>query len=538
MEKNEIISLWKQKVKEKYLKKELDNLNETQISERFVSNLEFGTAGLRGKIGVGSNFMNIYTVSLSTNAICEYILQQKIKNPLVVIGYDTRRYSKLFAKTTSEIFIKKGINVYLSKEVIPSPFVSYLVRKLSANMGIMITASHNPKEYNGYKVFDNRGCQISTETANEIAKIMSKLDVFDNAITEEKKGALRYIGNDLKEEFLKDLSKVQIHPKLSDIKIIYSPLNGTGIKFVPQILKKNNYQNIKMPLLQSFASSKFKTCPYPNPEEIDTYKESLKLAQKFNADIIILTDPDADRIGCMVLSNGKYEFINGNEIGLLMMQYVLVNKKFKNGFVVSTIVTSPMVEKLTKKHSVECYLTLTGFKNIANKVDEVLKTNKQFVFAFEESNGYMPTTFTRDKDGISASLLLAEMTSFYKSKNLTLFDVLQDLKSQPDYEFEERKYIVLDGTEGKNKINKAMEQLRKVQPKVLIGQNITAFVDFNLNQNPEEKSNIISLQIAQNSKIIVRPSGTEPKLKFYSFANSKDKAQKQIEELISYMKLS
>lgn len=539
MNSNEILSLWKQSIKSKKLQKELSMLDENQIVERFSSYLEFGTAGLRGKIGIGSSFLNEYTVKLATNAVAEYVLSTKPKNPTIIVGYDTRKYSKQFAKFTSKILLNKGINVYLAKRVIPSPFVSYLVKKMSASAGIMITASHNPKEYNGYKVFDNRGCQIDTKTASDISKRMKKLNIFDTYQNQStQNGTLRYIDNLLKNNFLKDLSSVQVLKKTSDVKIIYSPLNGTGAKFVPKILKMNGYKDIKIPISQGFASSNFKTCPYPNPEELQTYNESLKLTKNYNADIIILTDPDADRLGCMVKTENNYAFVNGNQIGLLMLQYLLENKQTKNGFVVSSIVSSPMVEKMAKKYFVDCYLTLTGFKNIAKKVDDVLKTNKKFIFAFEESNGYMPTTYTLDKDGISASLLLVEMVSFYKSKNKTLYDMLKLMENQTDYAFEARKYILLDGMVGKNKIEEATNKLRNEKPKTLNGEKITKVVDYLSGNVETEKSNIISIETEKNSKIIIRPSGTEPKLKFYSFASTQQKAEKQIDEMIQYLKLN
>lgn len=540
----EKLKIWMEsaKVSEK-IKKELKGLKDSmEIEDRFYKNLEFGTGGLRGVIGAGTNRMNIYTVSKATQGYAEY-LKNFFKNPSIAIAYDSRNMSKEFAKAAALTFAANNIKVFLFEDLRPTPELSFTVRELNCSGGIVITASHNPKQYNGYKVYGSDGSQITDETATEIIGYINKLHIFDDVKTiDEKealdKGLLNYIGEDVDKEYIRNVKSLVIRKdlvkeKASDLKIIYTPIHGSGNKPVRRVLHELGFINVKVVKEQENPDGNFPTAAYPNPEDKSVFKLALEMAKTENPDIIFGTDPDCDRIGVVVKDNSEeYKVLTGNQTGMLLADYILKSLKDEEklspkGAIIKTIVTTEGVKNIADFYGVELINTLTGFKYIGEKIGEFEKTkSNDFIFGLEESYGYLAGTFVRDKDAVIASTLIAEMALYYKEEGLTLYEALIELYEKFGYTQEKLISIELVGKEGQEKISKCIDSLRNNPIKQIWGGKVKTSFDYKLskeidNNTMEEKkinlpkSNVLKYILEDNSWFVIRPSGTEPKMKIY-----------------------
>lgn len=524
--------------------------DEVEIQDRFYKNLEFGTAGLRGKLGAGTNRMNKYTIMKTSQGLSDTIKKEgeDAKKRGVAISYDVRNYSKDFAEITARVLASNGIKVYLSDAIRPTPLLSYAVRKLNTISGVMITASHNPKEYNGYKVYWQEGSQILEDKAGEILSNIEKIEDYSEIKIEDfdklfEAGLIEYFSDEIDEKYFQDVLSLSINDKNvdKDIKIVYSPLNGTGNKYVREILKRRGFTNLAVVKEQEKPDSNFTTVKYPNPENPEAFDYSIKLAKEIGADILIATDPDADRVAVEVFHNNDYVFLDGNEIGALLTYYIISQLSEKNiladnPVIVKSIVTGDLAKKIGDKYGVEVVETLTGFKNIYAPANEYEKTKeKSFIFGYEESIGYSYGTFVRDKDAISSSMLIAEMAGFYKKMKKSLLDVLDDLYKEFGYHDKSLFSIVMEGIDGQEKIKRIMEDFRK-NPIEEIGDiklYNTKDYYYDYEKYKMKKSNVLIFYYDDGSWFALRPSGTEPKIKvyIYSLDDDKDKAYKKVKDI-------
>lgn len=531
------------------LKKELDNLGEEELFDRFHTNLEFGTAGLRGVMGAGINRVNEITIGLATQGFADY-LNEKFEKPTVAIAYDSRNNSAKFAKITALTFAANGIKAYLYETLEPTPILSYTIRKLNCSGGVVVTASHNKKQYNGYKVYNEFGGQITADVVKLIASI-DKLKEFSEIkkIDESKAladGLLEYLDESVLDTYYEKVTNLAIRKDLvkeraSEIKIAYTPLHGTGGAPVQKALKNLGFNNLVVVKEQEMPNGDFPTLSYPNPEDPKAFEMAIELAKKERADVIFGTDPDCDRLGLMARDkDGNYGVIYGNQIGVLFTDYVLnaykdENKMPSNGYVVKTIVTSDAIDAITKDHSVRVLSTLTGFKNIAEqmRVFSDLKGEK-YLFGFEESHGYLGGDFVRDKDGVTSCTLAAEMSLYYKTKGKTLFDALDDIYNKYGFFKEHTVAIEIDTLDGSKRIAACMEELRNLKLDSVSGKKFIDKYDFKdgiVYRDLElPKSNVLRFEFEDNYAFMARPSGTEPKLKIYLFvkSDSRDNAEKEI----------
>lgn len=526
------------------LKEELLKLkdDEEEIIDRFYKDLEFGTGGLRGKIGAGSNRMNIYTVARATQGYANYLKKQK-DFPSVVIAYDTRKNSELFAKTASMVLAANDINVFLFDQVAPTPLLSFAVRKLKTDGGIVITASHNPPEYNGYKVYTSDGTQAVPKYANEITAEIEKLNYFkdskiipfEEALKNEKISLLsEEIFNDYLDEiegYLRGLNA------LMDIKpiIVYTPLYGAALKLVTGILSRLGFE-VFLVEEQSKPDSNFSTLKVPNPEEKSAFELALKKAKEVKAGLVLATDPDGDRIGIYENYNGEYITFTGNQVGVMLTHFLLCKfreySSLKVGdYIVKTIVTTDMVKPIAEEFGVTVEETLTGFKYIGEKIEKYKNSGRRFIFGFEESYGYLANDHARDKDAIIAAALISIMASEMLSKRKTLSEYLKDLKEKYGYYEEKLISFEFEGFEGAQKINRIMNKMRK-NPPVKIGEyDLLETLDYLKGIEEFPKSDVVELRYSK-IKLIGRPSGTEPKIKFYILVDgsTEDEAQQLIKE--------
>lgn len=526
------------------IKNELRSIeNEKEKEDRFYKDLEFGTGGLRGVIGAGTNRMNIYTVSKATQGYAQY-LNNHFKNPSVAIAYDSRNMSREFAKATALTFAANNIKVYLFEGLRPTPMLSFAVRELKCQGGVVITASHNPKQYNGYKVYGEDGGQITDETAKEVIGYINNLDIFadvksmiaDEAIA---KGLLQYIGEDIDKVYIENvkslsLRKELIEEKAKDIKIIYTPIHGSGLMPIKRVLTELGFDNLNIVKEQEKPDGNFPTASYPNPEDKNVFNIALDMAKESNPDIIFGTDPDCDRIGVVVKDNiGEYKVLTGNQTGMLLAHYMLKslsdrNELPKNSAVIKTIVTTEGVRKIVESFGAELIDTLTGFKYIGEKIKEFEETNSNsFIFGLEESYGYLAGTFVRDKDAVIAAMLIVEMALYYKKEGLTLYEALVKLYEEYGFTQEELISIELQGKEGQEKISNCLDTLRKNKLTEVNGIKVVKSFDYNLSEEITyrdirviseinlPKSNVLKYILEDDSWFVVRPSGTEPKMKIY-----------------------
>lgn len=521
------------------------------IEDRFYRELEFGTGGLRGVLGAGTNRMNVYTVGKATQGYSSY-LKKHAKTSSVAIAYDSRINSKLFAETAACVFAANGITVHLYDHLMPTPSLSFAVRDLRCNGGIVITASHNPAEYNGYKVYGADGCQITTEAAEAIQAEINKVDPFSDVQTVDfetalREGAVAYIGEDVIDRYQAAVSSASLLPEnvARDVAIVYTPLNGTGISCVPRCLQEHGFTNITIPTEQAQPNGNFPTCPYPNPEIREALEVSLHWAEKTGSDLLLATDPDCDRVGAAVKTSEGYTIINGNEMGVLLLDFIC-KMRLSNGTMpkhpvaVKTIVTTPMAAKIAAHYDVELVNMLTGFKFIGEQIGELEKRGEanRYIFGFEESYGYLSGTFVRDKDAVNASLLICEMFAWYKAQGKTLVDVLAELYEQ--YGFYRTKLLsfIFGGAVGFVRMQELMSELRRNPPKELAGEVVTQVLDYNKDGTGLPRSNVLRFIMA-DGEAVVRPSGTEPKLKVYLTAAKETcrASQEMIERLERYFTL-
>ena len=510
--------------------------NEKELYERFYTNLEFGTGGLRGIIGAGTNRMNIYTVGMATQGLANYILQKGSAAQGVVIAYDSRRMSDVFSKEAASILAANGITVYLFSDITPTPICSYAIRYFKATSGIVITASHNPPEYNGYKVYWNDGGQVVPPQDKEIIDEVQKI----NAITQIKKidfhqaagnKLIQLVGNEIINSYADKLSKVIFKSQeLSPINIVFTPLHGTGYKIVPMILQKFGFTNVHVVEKQANPDGNFPTVASPNPEEPEALTMAIALAKTINADIVLATDPDADRMGVAFKdTNGEYTLINGNQIGSMLLYYILLQRQHhnrlpRNSFVVKTIVTTELQQAIADQFNVSMENVLTGFKWIAKKIREYEHTHT-FIFGGEESYGYLPLDFVRDKDAVSSCYFFAEMTHWLHKQNKTLNDFLDEIYTTFGYYNEKLVSLTLKGVEGIEKIKIIMKHFRSNPPQQFAGIKVVSILDgkagiVDIARGATKKTNlppsdVLQYSLENGSKVTMRPSGTEPKIKFY-----------------------
>lgn len=525
------------------IKNELKSIkDEKEIEDRFYKDLEFGTGGLRGIIGAGSNRMNIYTVSQATQGFADY-LNANFKNPSVAIAYDSRNMSPEFAKAAALTLCANNIKVNLFEGLRPTPMLSFAVRELKCDGGIVITASHNPKIYNGYKAYDQFGCQLTDKPAKEVIDYVEKVSDFSmiKTISEEEalnKGLLKMIGEEVDKVYIEKVKSLSINTELvkekaKDLKIIYTPIHGSGNIPVRRVLKELGYENVMVVKEQEAPDGEFPTAPYPNPEMAQVFELALKMAETEKPDIIFGTDPDCDRIGVVVNANGEYKVLTGNQTGLLLTDYVLNAKKETNtlpanGVIIKTIVTTEGARKIADYYGVECIDVLTGFKYIGEKIHEFeVNKDKTYLFGFEESYGYLAGTFVRDKDAVIASMLIAEMTLYYKNKGMSLYEALIKLYERIGFFKEELISIELKGKEGQEKIASCIDGLRNSSLSEVEGVKVVTKYDYKLSVEENlvdgtkteiklPKSNVLKFILEDGSSFVVRPSGTEPKMKIYS----------------------
>ena len=526
-------------------KKELLSIkdNKEEIEDRFYKDLEFGTAGLRGIIGIGTNRMNKYTVTKATQGLANYIIKQGGQDRGVAIAYDCRIMSKEFSEETALCLNANGIKTYRFEDLRPTPELSFAVRELGAISGIVITASHNPPEYNGYKVYWEDGAQIVEPTDKEIIAEVNNVTDFATIKTMNKeeaiqKGLYNTIGKEIDDRYIEELKKLVVNENAikkmqKDIKIVYTPLHGTGNMPVQRILKEIGFENVYIVKEQEEPDGHFPTVSYPNPEDPKAFTLALELAKKVDADIILANDPDADRLGIYVKDTKTKEYIqfNGNMTGNLIAEYILSQKKAsgtlpENGAIIKTIVSSNMTDAIAKEYGVKLFSTLTGFKNIAKIIRGFEKDNSyKCLYSYEESYGCIIGTHARDKDGIVAVMTVCEAAAYYKMHGLTLWDEMNEMYAKYGYYKEKQMSITLKGVEGAEEIKKMMENMRNNPPKEIAGLKVKSFGDYNKQEIIDEngnkhatglpKSNVLYFDLEKNAWVCVRPSGTEPKIKFY-----------------------
>lgn len=530
-------------------KKELKSISDVrEIEDRFYTDLKFGTAGLRGKIGAGTNRMNKYTVALATQGLAQTIINkgQKAMDRGVAIAYDVRQYSDLFAEIAARVLAANGIKTYLFDDIRPTPVLSFTVRRLKTISGIVVTASHNPREYNGYKVYWEDGSQILDEIADEILEEIDKIKDFNEikAMDLEEaidKGLITYIGKEIDDEYNQRILDMAINEDIDkDIKVVYTPLNGTGNIPVRRILKDRGFTNIIVVPEQENPDYKFTTVGYPNPEDPKAFDYALKLGKEVNADILVATDPDTDRIAMVAKDDkGEYIFFNGNQTGALLVNYIL-SSRYKNGTlpenaaIVKSIVTGDLGKAIANKYGVKTFETLTGFKFICAKANEWEETKEQtFIFGYEESIGYTYGTLVRDKDAIVSSMLIVEMAAYYKKQGKNIVEVLEDLYKEFGYYREKLISIVLEGVEGSKRISRMMEAFRAEPLKNIDGMKLERTIDYLVDETGNAKSNVLKYYLDDGSWYAVRPSGTEPKIKLYIYSKDKDneEAERKIEAI-------
>ena len=531
---------WLEKVSDEELKKELESLSgdEEAINERFYCELEFGTGGLRGKLRAGTNGMNVNTVSRAAAGLAEYLTETVKGEKSVSIAYDSRNKSREFAFLSAEIFSAKGIQAYIFDELAPTPVLSFAVRYLKTSAGVVVTASHNPKEYNGYKVYNEKGCQITEEAARAITEKIENASYFGKYRSNNT--LIEVLDNRVMNAFLSEVEKLSLFDGTASSapKIVYTPLNGTGYKPVTEILKRIGVKDLTVVPEQAYPDGKFPTCPYPNPEEKAALKLAIELAEKTNADMVLATDPDADRVGIAVRKkDGGFRLFNGNETGAIMENFML-SVKSKNGsmpknpVVVKTIVTSDMATDIAKKYGAEVKEVLTGFKYIGETIDS-LENPEDYVFGMEESYGYLVGRHVRDKDSVSAAMIIVEAAAYYASTGKTLIDALEDLYAEFGYYKTALVSRVYPGEKGKTEMDALISALRENPLKEIAGIKINEFKDYSKGIEGLPKSNVLSF-IGDGIKVIVRPSGTEPKVKYYLTA--KRPTEKESDEVVELLK--
>lgn len=521
--------------------------NPEEFNDAFYRTLEFGTGGLRGIMGLGTNRMNFITVSMTTQGFCNYIKQKKTQGEVrCVISHDSRNNSRNFALTTARVMAANGFKVFLFEDMRPTPELSFAVRELKADAGVMITASHNPKEYNGYKAYWNDGAQLTAPDDELVIEQVNKITDISQVKTQQGDENITIIGKDIDQVYIDRVKSLSLDngyiSRNKGLKIVYTPLHGTGIKLIPQALKAYGFDNVSIIEPQAVADGNFPTCVSPNPEEPAALELGLQQAQRENADILLATDPDADREALAVKKkNGEWILLNGNQTASLFTYYLLKRwseegRLTGNQYIIKTIVTTELVRKIAESFNVECYDTLTGFKHIAAKIKS-MEGKKEYIGGGEESFGYLIGDFVRDKDSVSGCCILAEMAAYASDKGQTLYDMLLDIYAQYGFYQEKQVSIVRKGQSGAEEIKAMMTTFRTNPHTSLAGEKVERIADYlECEKTGLPSSNVLQYFLSDGSKVSVRPSGTEPKIKFYFSICSKFEApslyeQKQTEAM-------
>ncbi len=543
--------------------KSIEN-DEEAISDRFYRDLSFGTAGLRGVIGAGTNRMNIYTVRRATQGLSD-MLKNKSDAPKVAVSYDSRIKSDLFAREAARVLASNGVKVYLTDRLMPTPVLSFCVRYFGADAGIMITASHNPSEYNGYKAYGPDGCQLSAKDSAEVLKYAEQTDIFgaNTALSFEKaleSGQIEYVSESVYEDYYNKVAGQSVCPdaiKTSDLKVVYTPLNGTGNEPVRYIFGRMGLKNVAVVSEQEMPDGNFTTCPYPNPEIKEALTLGIKKCIDDEADLLVATDPDADRVGIAVKgADGEVKLMSGNTVGVLLIDYI-AKRRIENGtmpknpIAVKSIVTTSLAEWVAKKYGIEMKNVLTGFKYIGEQIRllEEKGEAERFVLGYEESYGYLTGSFVRDKDAVIASMLIVEMASYYKKEGKTLLDVYADIEKEFGIYHHGVDSFKFGGAKGLKKMQSIMQALRENAPREIAGMKVMSILDYQskiktkLESGEQSKidlpaANVLEFRLENNCKLMVRPSGTEPKIKFYytAVADSKQSAEKLCADLAQFAK--
>lgn len=554
MDIKELYKLWcDSAVDDSDLQRELEDIknDDEAINDRFYRELEFGTGGLRGVIGAGTNRMNIYTVRRATQGFADYI-NEAFSSPSVAVSYDSRIKSDIFAKAAAGVFAANGIKVYIYKELMPTPALSFAVRELGCSAGVMITASHNPSKYNGYKAYGSDGCQLNLESAEAVIKKVNSLDIFrdvKNVCFEEavNNKMVEYISDDVTNEYYKNVLSQGINTSLvadSGIKVVYTPLNGTGNKPVRKILDMIGIKDVTVVPEQELPDGNFTTCPYPNPEIREALELGLKLCESVKPDLLLATDPDCDRVGIAVPDeNGSYVLFSGNEVGAMLLEYIC-SQRSENGTMppdpvtVKTIVTTDIVKKIAEKYGVRVIEVLTGFKFIGEQIGILEKNNEEnrFIFGYEESYGYLAGTYVRDKDAVIASMLICEMTAYYRTQGISLIQARENMYREYGVFAHTQHSFTFEGASGMKKMDDIMTSLRNNIPDKISGYKVEGFDDYQtrISKNiltggtsnidlPE--SNVLAFRLSDGAGVIIRPSGTEPKIKAYYTTTGKTEAE-------------
>ena len=546
MDKQKILAEYERWRKEAVLDTDIQNElqemqgNEEKIEDAFYRDLAFGTGGLRGVIGAGTNRMNVYTVAKASQGLADYIKKNITEDGRrIAVSYDSRIKSDLFARVAAGVFAANGIKVYIYSQLMPTPSLSFAVRRLNCAAGIMITASHNPSKYNGYKVYGADGCQITTEAAALILAEIEKLDIFEQVKNGDYKeyadsGIISYIPEQVYTEFVEEVKGQSMlaeeDPVDKNVAVIYSPLNGTGLHPVIRTLKESGYTNIKVVKEQEQPDGNFPTCPYPNPENKEAMRLGMEYASREHADILLATDPDCDRVGIAVKDdNGEYVLLSGNETGMLLLDYICAQRSKQgrmpeDAVVVKTIVTIDMAERIAQKYGVKTINVLTGFKFIGEQIGYLEKEGKEssFIFGFEESYGYLSGSYVRDKDAVDGAFLICEMFAFYKTQGISLLERLNALYREYGYCLNTLHSYEFEGSAGFEKMQNIMGSFRRGLSNIA-GRNVLKILDYSQGIDGLPKSDVLKYILEGNCSVVIRPSGTEPKLKIYISVSEESK---------------
>lgn len=537
------------------LEEQVDSID--ALKDAFYRELAFGTAGLRGIIGMGPNRMNVYTVGKATQGLADY-LNAHCESPSVAIARDSRNMGREFVRTAASVLAANGITAHVYEEIQPTPVLSFTVRDLGCSAGINVTASHNPSEYNGYKVYGDDGCQITSEAAKEIQENIDSTDCFDDVKTMDfdeavASGKVKWIGQSVVERFLDQVHGQSLMPSNASrdpLKIVYTPLNGTGLHCVTSIIQRCGFTELEVVDEQKDPDGDFTTCPYPNPEDKEALKVGLALCEKTEPDILLATDPDADRVGIAVLHDGEYVLLTGNEVGVLLIEYLCRAREgsgcdLSDKLVITTIVSSLMPDAQARAHGFELRRVLTGFKYIGEQISALEEGSKDFMFGFEESYGYMAGTYVRDKDAITASMLICEMAQMHKDDGSDLVDAMESLYEKYGYYLNRTVSFSYPGSAGAARMEEIMGSLRTNPPQKIASMEVASILDYeedvpmskiNGRSDEEEKlprANVICFELREGTRMIIRPSGTEPKVKAYLFSNepTREQAIRLLDEL-------
>ena len=566
---NELYNLWcENAADDSDLKAELETIKHDAeaINDRFYRNLEFGTGGLRGVIGAGTNRMNIYTVRRATQGFADYI-NEAYSEAHVAVSYDSRIKSDVFAKAAAGVFAANGIHVHIYSELMPTPMLSFAVRELNCQAGVMVTASHNPSKYNGYKAYGADGCQLSVSDSEKVIEKVNITDMFDGVKFMEfdqavKNGMIEYIGQDVIDKFYDNVIAEGLNTELiadSGLKVVYTPLNGTGNKPVRHILEKIGVKDVTVVPEQEMPDGNFTTCPYPNPEVREALEYGLNLCKKVKPDLLLATDPDCDRVGIAVPDdNGEFVLFSGNEVGAMLLEYICSErtrqgKMPENPITVKTIVTTDIINKIAEDYGVEVIEVLTGFKFIGEQIGILEKKgeDKRYIFGYEESYGYLSGSYVRDKDAVNASMLICEMAAFYRTKGISLLQARENMYKKYGVYYHTQQSFTFEGEAGMTKMSDIMTELRENHPAEIGGLKVVKFADY-LNSVSIDittgekteitlpKSNVLVFGLEGDAGVVIRPSGTEPKIKaYYTAIGNTQKAAEAVENKLkdSFSKL-